>query len=300
MSKVLSLPLLACLLAAGFTGGCGNRERDISGQIFIVTKGSQNVKLGLVAVHVLTDAQIKAASEQCFNRENTFTTRGFEAISVLFFDSLPPAITKSDADGQFTVRAKGKTWLLARSSRKVGSDDEAYVWAVPTEGQPPKLLLSNDNHFNDLRAFITFLQQIPGGFEPVSKAEAEAKKAAEEQAAAEWARIAAEALLATAKRMEWTGKAMRRAGFTAEQVTQTLTQGGTVVAWKHGQTTIPPGLSGVVAIAAGYGHSLALKSDGTVLGWGINDNGQTTIPSGLIGVTAIAAGSHHSLAIKIK
>ena len=123
-----------CIQRAGFTSGFGNQEREISGQIFIVTKGSQNVKLGLVAVHVLTDAQIKDASERCFNRENTFTTRGFEAISDRFFDCLPPAITKSDADGQFTVRAKGKVWLLARSSRKVGSDDESYVWAVATEG----------------------------------------------------------------------------------------------------------------------------------------------------------------------
>ena len=68
--------------------------------------------------------------------------------------------------------------------------------------------------------------------------------------------------MTTEKRLEWTGKAMRRAGFTAEQVTQTLTQGGTVVAWgdnKSGQTTIPSGLSGVTVIAAGSFHSLALK-----------------------------------------
>jgi hypothetical protein len=52
----------------------------------------------------------------------------------------------------------------------------------------------------------------------------------------------------------------------------------------------PPGLSGVTAIAAGYVHSLALKSDGTVIGWGRNDSGQITIPAGLNGVIAIAAG----------
>src|SRR5450759_3264757 len=38
-----------------------------------------------------------------------------------------------------------------------------------------------------------------------------------------------------------------------------------VVAPGYGQTTIPAGLSGVTAIAGGGNHSLALKSDGTVV-----------------------------------
>jgi len=33
----------------------------------------------------------------------------------------------------------------------------------------------------------------------------------------------------------------------------------------YGQTDAPPGLSNVIAIAAGYYHSLALKSNGTVV-----------------------------------
>ena len=45
----------------------------------------------------------------------------------------------------------------------------------------------------------------------------------------------------------------------------------------------------VVAIAAGDYHSLALKSDGTVVGWGYNVNNQTTVPAGLSNVVAIAA-----------
>jgi hypothetical protein len=41
------------------------------------------------------------------------------------------------------------------------------------------------------------------------------------------------------------------------------------------------GLSNVVALAGGGYHSLALKSDGTVIAWGNNAFGQTTIPAGL-------------------
>src|SRR5262249_14649506 len=68
----------------------------------------------------------------------------------------------------------------------------------------------------------------------------------------------------------------------------------------------PPG---AMAIAAGTVRALALKADGTVSSWGLNDfgqlgNGTTTnsnVPvavSGLTGVTAIAAGDGHSVAMK--
>jgi hypothetical protein len=78
---------------------------------------------------------------------------------------------------------------------------------------------------------------------------------------------------------------------------------GTVVAWgcgiDLGQCSVPSGLSGVTAVAAGFSHSLAVKGDGTVVAWGCNgpDFGQCSVPGGLSGVTAVAAGRWHSLAL---
>jgi hypothetical protein len=63
----------------------------------------------------------------------------------------------------------------------------------------------------------------------------------------------------------------------------------------YGERDIPQGVTGFVAVAAGYKHALALKSDGTVYAWGLSADGQTTVPSGKY--TKISAGRYHSAAI---
>nr|WP_186438555.1 S-layer homology domain-containing protein [Cohnella terricola] len=86
-----------------------------------------------------------------------------------------------------------------------------------------------------------------------------------------------------------------------EQHSLALKSDGTVVAWggnSKGETNVPDGLTGVMSIAAGTYFSLALKSDGTVVAWGNNDWGQTNVPAGLTGVVSISAGVYHSLALK--
>jgi hypothetical protein len=69
------------------------------------------------------------------------------------------------------------------------------------------------------------------------------------------------------------------------------------------------GLTGVVAIAAGFDHSLALLLDGTALAWGYGNEGElgngvfqknscTPVPvSNLGGVVTISAGWYHTLAL---
>jgi sugar lactone lactonase YvrE len=72
--------------------------------------------------------------------------------------------------------------------------------------------------------------------------------------------------------------------------------GAVVVAW--GQSpSLPSGLSNVVAVSAGSA-SLALKSDGTVVGWGENGAGQASVPAGLANVVAVSTCGINSLALK--
>ena len=84
-----------------------------------------------------------------------------------------------------------------------------------------------------------------------------------------------------------------------------LKDDGTVVAWGRnlsGESTVPAGLSNVVAIAAGgrsnTGFSLALTKEGTVVAWGDGAHLETAVPGGLSNVVAIVAGQEHCLALK--
>ena len=54
----------------------------------------------------------------------------------------------------------------------------------------------------------------------------------------------------------------------------------------------------VISIAASEYHSLALKSDGTVVVWGDNWHNSYDIPEGLSDVIAIEAGNHQCFALK--
>src|SRR5690606_20286492 len=95
-----------------------------------------------------------------------------------------------------------------------------------------------------------------------------------------------------------------------------LLTNGTVAAWGLNYpdfgwniSTVPDGLSNVVSIAAGAWHTLALRSDETVVAWGAGngtnlsgnffgaEQGQSVVPAGLSNVVAIADAGYRSLAL---
>jgi len=53
----------------------------------------------------------------------------------------------------------------------------------------------------------------------------------------------------------------------------------------------------LTSVSAGGRHSLGLKADGSIVGWGANDYGQVTVPAGNDFI-AVATGENHSLALK--
>ncbi len=78
-----------------------------------------------------------------------------------------------------------------------------------------------------------------------------------------------------------------------------LRNDGTLVGWgvnSYGQTNCPAGTKYVAIAANGY-CSLALRNDGTLVGWGDNTYGQANCPAGS-NYVAIAAGTYHSLALR--
>ncbi len=96
-----------------------------------------------------------------------------------------------------------------------------------------------------------------------------------------------------------------RRDWTAAALTAVLTSGlfvgaahaGALCAWGNWYYTenTPVG-DGFAAVAAGWGHSVALREDGSLTAWGADFHGQCRVPAGNDFV-AVTAGWHHNLAL---
>ena len=63
-------------------------------------------------------------------------------------------------------------------------------------------------------------------------------------------------------------------------------------------TNIPPTARDIVSVAAGAFHCVALRSDGTVVAWGINGGGVTNVPANATNIVAIATGWYAVAALR--
>jgi len=80
-----------------------------------------------------------------------------------------------------------------------------------------------------------------------------------------------------------------------------LKSDGTIVAWGRNyesQCDVPAPNADFVAVSGGGVHSLGLKSDGTTVAWGDNDSGQCDVPAPNADFVEVAAGGWHSLGLK--
>ncbi len=192
---------LFAILVAALLSGC-SQEKTINGQVFIVTEGRDNVKLGLVAIYVVSGDEMRqlavktagAFRQASANQEvlqklerkmEALMSTGVKVPEVeamvretrqrrariefgmsgpqladKLFGSLPPLQTKTDGDGQFTVRATSDSWLLARESRQTGSKTEKYVWIVSLKERRSKMLLSNDSMVTDSEGLLRVLNSF--------------------------------------------------------------------------------------------------------------------------------------------
>ena len=178
--KDLLLPVLSLVLAVG---GCSEKTAVVTGQIFVVTKGGQNIKMGSIPVHVIPEEQFKetvrklVVKDTLLNElnelepvklhvpdlvhlrreiENESEARrqkvilGFPLQDELraLVQALPSSTARTDADGRFTVEVSSKVWMVAWGGRHVGGVEEEYFWVLPYEPSrdalPQTVLISND------------------------------------------------------------------------------------------------------------------------------------------------------------
>ncbi len=147
MSPSALLFILAFLV---LSTACGSKEGQLTGEVFIVTRGGQNVRLGLVEVRAIPAetltpfiiAKMAPAKEEELNAPE------------YFFEGLPVAVASAmtDADGKFsmTLNRKQRYALAAHATRNIGDTTEKYFWLfwVSLDGKGSKrILISNDTLF---------------------------------------------------------------------------------------------------------------------------------------------------------
>lgn len=139
MTKALFLLLLFC-----FASVACKHEAHVSGEIYIVTRGHDTIKLSATNIFFVP---LKDVEEHLHNRNVVDVTDHEE---VYFYLKDMPAskyAAYSDADGKFSVELPaGQYAAFALSQRRVFDTTEFYQWLVKVDANgETRLTLNNGN-----------------------------------------------------------------------------------------------------------------------------------------------------------
>lgn len=173
--------LILCL----FLAGCAKSQTTVSGEIFIVTQGADNIKLGSINVvaipaEILEDGvferrwKIKAKMDaheerlkKCLQAQllpNDCDEKDLgNDLPGLIVGAIPEnaisAVINADGKFSFKLPQNEKYALFAKGQRKVGNKEEKYFWLeiIEPKTEDLNIILSNNNLYT-IEKLKTLLQ----------------------------------------------------------------------------------------------------------------------------------------------
>lgn len=163
-SKKISLLLI---LFALFFISCGKKDEkkeiEIKGDVFIVTKGAENYKLGLIKVTAIPEDVIQPYINNKISQRKDLTD--YESAETYFDDVyFPQGVTSAttDAEGKFTLKLPkpGRYAIAARAERNVINKTEEYYWLVwiNADGRATKTIMLSNNNLTDSGSSDSLIQ----------------------------------------------------------------------------------------------------------------------------------------------
>ncbi|MDB4377978.1 hypothetical protein N9Z33_02880, partial [Akkermansiaceae bacterium] len=317
--KTISVFVFWVFAALVFLSGCQSdppkEEVEIEGQVFVVTKGRENIKMGLTPIYVLSDEEFQKIAAELAEEIQAFRVEGIQR------------------EANWEARTKFIRELLAMEGRELA---ESALEALRMEAARPSSEYVVKNRFlvhEDLeRSKVLLFSMIP---DATTKTDADGRFKISVSSKS-W--VIAQGQRSVGKESEdylWIApigdpeKATKSSllisndsGYDSTEELYALLNSVS----DSGSDVLPAVGSGEVdqetaqwikeanerakqairmveqeltSIRESLSYeSLKLKGGGTVVAWGKNDSNQCDVPSGLTDVVGIAAGLAHSLALK--
>jgi hypothetical protein len=145
--------ILWCLfiLAALSAAGC-KRNTQLNGEVFVVTRGAQNIKMALVEVKAIREEFVREyfarKQAEATGEDEDMVTAEFYLKEMEFLPVIEKATTNGDGKFSMALPAKGKFALFAKAKRLTLDKEERYywlVWVTVDKADSLDVMLSNDN-----------------------------------------------------------------------------------------------------------------------------------------------------------